>query len=655
MKKCSMILFALVAGCAGSSSQNGLTGNGGSGGSAGTGTGNGGTTGSGGNTGSGGALGPGPGVTGGGQVGGGTRGGTGPTVTSRGDASYWLQNTSVKVQPTTAAGTAGGTIAIEGARGATESYQVVLRGALSGVDAKMSDLSDGAGHTIPAGNVLLFRQAFIDFTSVTTTGGTQPAPKSSPTNDGLVPDALIPFHDPYTGATLGAPFDVAANKNQPVWVDVRIAIDQPFGTYTGSINFMASGGTSIVVPLAVTVWNITLPDMRSIPGWFSLDYGNIGNYHRSVQDCYTGGCAANSLPRQIIKRYQELLHEHRLDPRQTLVSTPKGCDNTNPDFTDYDSGMAPYMDGSYWDDGVPSSLLQVPFGPGASSYLQSCGQAKSIAVAQAWATHLKGKGWWDRSYCYGEDEPDTSDLPAIATQAGWMDQGDPDWKPRIFETTIPNPNSTAMLDPVMSLWVICLKCYDSWYYPDSQIYGRTKWATRLQNGQRFWFYESNAQGPPYPGLASNTLDAAEPRIMMWGSYYEGATGFLYWSVNNWDDANPWGPTTGFGKTGDGVIIYPGDHSGTNTGKGSPSGIAMAGPIPSIRLKMTRSGLQDWALFLLADRAGKGAMAKAQVATVYSQMGGGTCCKPINGSWYWKTDYTLMSTARRNIVNALLGP
>ena len=30
---------------------------------------------------------------------------------------------------------------------------------------------------------------------------------------------------------------------------------------------------------------------------------------------------------------------------------------------------------------------------------------------------------------------------------------------------------------------------------------------------------------------------------------------------------------------------------------------MAGPIASIRLKRTRSGLQDWALFLLADRSG----------------------------------------------------
>src|SRR5215471_17932254 len=114
----------------------------------------------------------------------------------------------------------GGTVSIEGARGAVESYQVVLRGTLSGIDATPSDLSDGTGHSIQAGYVSLFRESFIDFTTVSTMGGTKPAPKNSPTNDGLVPDHLIPFHDPYTGAALGAPFNVAAGKNQPVWIDV---------------------------------------------------------------------------------------------------------------------------------------------------------------------------------------------------------------------------------------------------------------------------------------------------------------------------------------------------------------------------------------------------------------------------------------------------
>jgi hypothetical protein len=270
--------------------------------------------------------------------------------------------------------------------------------------------------------------------------------------------------------------------------------------------------------------------------------------------------------------------------------------------------------------------------------------------------HLKAKGWWDRAYAYGEDEPAPADIPAIAQQAGWMDQADPDWKARIFITTAPNATNAPMLDPVIGIWTVCLKCYDSWYYTTGGPYGRAQWATRFTQGQRLWFYESNAQGPPYPGFATNTLDAAEPRIMMWGSWYEGGSGFLYYAVDDWNDANPWGPNVDFDKTGDGVLIYPGDHSGTNTGKGSPAGIAMAGPIASIRLKMIRSGMQDWALFLLADRNGKRDAAKAEIAAVYNQLGGCdyTGCKPVTGTWYWKTDYDLMSTARRNIVAALLG-
>jgi hypothetical protein len=654
MKKVALVLSFALLGCGGSSSKTGTAGSGVTPGSAGNGMAPG-AAGIGAP-----ALGPGPGVTGGGQVGGGPKGGTGPDVAAMGTDSYWLQNTSVKVQPSTAAGAPGGTIALEGARGATESYQLVLRGALKGVDATPSDLGDGAGHTIAAGNVLLFREAYVDFTGSKVLGGTKPAPGSSPSNDGLVPDALVPFHDPYTGATLGAPFDVAAGKNQPVWIDVRIAADQPAGTYTGSIMLTGANGGPIVVPLSVTVWDITLPDMRSIPTWFKLDYNYLEKYHAGVHDCFYSHCAGDSLPRKIIKRYQELLHEHRIDPHQVLISYPNGCTNTSPDFTEMDAGLAPYMDGTYWDDGVPSSRLGLPLSPGsAGNELDKCGETAVAATAKAWAAHLKAKGWFDRTYSYGEDEPSEKDYPSIAKQAGWMDEGDPDWKARIFETTTPNAASTAILDPAIGLWVVCLKCYDKWNYPGSATapLGRAEWATRLTQGQHFWFYESNAQGPPYPGLASNTLDAAEPRLMMWGSWYEGATGFLYWAVDNWNGADPWGQNVDFAKTGDGVLIYPGDHSGTNTGKGSPADIAMAGPVPSIRLKMTRSGLQDWALFLLADRANKRDLAKAEVAKVYSQMGG--CdykgCTPINGSWYWKTDYDLMATARRNVVAALLAP
>jgi hypothetical protein len=75
----------------------------------------------------------------------------------------------------------------------------------------------------------------------------------------------------------------------------------------------------------VTVWDITLPDMRAIPTWFEVDYNYLEKYHAGVHDCYYASCARSSAAYQVIKRHQEMLHQHRIDPRQTLVSAPNGC------------------------------------------------------------------------------------------------------------------------------------------------------------------------------------------------------------------------------------------------------------------------------------------------------------------------------------------
>lgn len=56
---------------------------------------------------------------------------------------------------------------------------------------------------------------------------------------------------------------------------------------------------------------------------------------------------------------------------------------------------------------------------------------------------------------------------------------------------------------------------------------------------------------------------------------------------------------------------------------------------------------------LAARNGLGDVARTAVATVYTQLGG--CqyqgCNPP--AWYWKTDYALLSQARRTVAQALM--
>jgi hypothetical protein len=104
-----------------------------------------------------------------------------------------------------------------------------------------------------------------------------------------------------------------------------------------------------------------------------------------------------------------------------------------------------------------------------------------------------------------------------------------------------------------------------------------------------------------------------------------------------------------------VLIYPGNHDGLLAPAGSPSGVAIDGPIPSYRLKMVREGLQDWAFFKLAEQKGLGVYARSQISMVYGQMGGcewSGCPAKLNGNFFWKTDETLMRTARHNIAAAI---
>lgn len=563
-----------------------------------------------------------------------------------------------KVQPTTAPGSDLG-VTVETCRDATASWQVIVRaegGDLRGVRVATEDLSDGAGHSLSKNGLTLFRGAFIDFQGVGAYGGNLPVPQNSPTGDGKVPDPLVPLVDPYTGADAGQPFDVALGLNQPLFLDVHVPKGTAAGTYTGNLSVTANGGLAAQAPVSVTVWALDLPDMRSVTTHFRMSTNAITQYHQGTWACSGSNCwmADNAQAQLVVKRYEELAHTHRIDTAQQFVTLPDNGCNAPTDWAAYDKAMAPYMTGTYWSDAVPSSRLETPFSPGVDWGLETCTQQQYTAVGAAWASHLKSKGWFDRAIVYAYDEPPTEALAKIAQQSGWLQASDPDWKAHVMDTIAPEPSTVDVLNPALGIYCVALAWYDNWNN-HGPLYGRADWPSLFAQGKKLWFYESNAQDAPYVTFASNTLDGLEPTIMMWGSWYEKASGFLYWDIASWDAKDPWGPTIGFNKTGDGVLLYPGNHNGQAAPLGSPAGTGIDGPVPSYRLKMVRSGLQDWALFGLAEAKGLGDRARQEVAKVYSQLGGCTysgCPQPTSG-FFWKSDETLVAQVRRNVVQAIL--
>jgi hypothetical protein len=581
-----------------------------------------------------------------------------PDGATAGNVTVWTSGVGRKVQPTTAPGTAT-SVAIETYCDAYASAQVIVRatgGDLSGVSLAASDLTDGAGHTIGREQLALFRAVFIDFTNVSANGGNLDVPPHSQTGDGRVPDPLVPLVNPYTGADAGQPFDVQAERNQPLWLDVHVPKGTAAGTYQGTLALTATGA-SATVPISVTVWPVDLPDMQSVTTHFRLSINDLVQYHKGIYSCSGNNCWVDSTPaaRTLVKRYEELAHAHRIDTAQQFVEAPgNGC-AVPTDWSAYDAAMTPYMTGAYWADGLPSSRLETPFSPGVSWGLEAtCSQAQYTALAAAWAAHLKAKGWFGKAIVYAADEPDPSLYPAIAKNSAWMQAGDPDWKAHIMDTESPTPSNASVMNPALGIYCCALAWYDDWN-DHGDIYGRAEWPALMAQGTKLWFYESNAQDPPYVTFASNTLDDLEPVIMMWGAWYEHATGFLYWDTAAWTVGDPWGPTIGFNKTGDGVLLYPGNHDGRMAPVGSPPDVAIDGPVPSQRLKMVRQGLQDWALFQLAEQKGFGTQARAAVAKVYSQLGGCTYsgCPAPAGGFFWKSDETMVAQIRAQIAAMVL--
>jgi len=577
---------------------------------------------------------------------------------STGTIAVFTQGSGKKVQPSQAP-VASNAVSLETYRDAWASAQVVVHstgGELHGVQVATDDLSDGAGHTIAKTEITLYREVFIDFTGITAHGGNVPVPQQSPTMDGRIPDPLVPLVDPYTGANAGQPFFVGKDLNGPLFLDVHVPKGTPAGTYTGKLHVTANSGLASDVPVSVKVFDLDVPDARSVTTHFKMSENAFIQFHAGISACSGGSCYIDGKEkaRTVVKRYEELVHNHRVDVQQSFQSQPvDGC-KVPTDWSAYDSVMQGYMDGSYWADHRPSTFFDVPFAPGDTYGLEKCSQAEYTALAKAWADHLKAKGWFDRAIAYAADEPASSMFPDIAKNSQWLQAGDPDWVAHIMDTTAPEPSNIGTLGPALGIFCVALAWYDKWN-DHGPLYGRNEWPGLMQQGKKLWFYESNAQDPPYVTFATNTLDGLEPTMMMWGAWYEHASGFLYYDIANWDPKDPWGPTIQFNKTGDGVLIYPGNHDGLATPMGSPKDVAIDGPIPSYRLKMVRQGLQDWALFALAESKGLGAMVRTEVAKVYSQLGGCTysgCPQPAGG-FFWKTDEAMMTQIRATVVQAIL--
>ncbi len=130
-------------------------------------------------------------------------------------------------------------------------------------------------------------------------------------------------------------------------------------------------------------------------------------------------------------------------------------------------------------------------------------------------------------------------------------------------------------------------------------------AEQKAEGKEVWWYVTRYPHDPEITLSIND-ESIKHRLLFWQQKLYNVDGFLYYMVNDWEDAKNW--TKKYEKSvggevvntyGNGVLIYPGGALPEYVEKYGSDGYP--GPIGSLRLESVRDGVEDYDYFTLLDQ------------------------------------------------------
>lgn len=191
--------------------------------------------------------------------------------------TIWTASDAQKIRPGSPPDPRSKSAAVSAARGEIAAWQLIVTAHLKPAQVRSiqsSPLSGAGGASIPASRITLFREAMIQ---VTTNSLINPQDDRR----GPWPDALVPIgRDRYYGETRnGTPFNVAADSNQPVWVEIQVPRYAKPGDYTGMVTVEAAGLAPLVVPFRLHVWEFEIPLTSSLPTSFGVAAGTRMRHH----------------------------------------------------------------------------------------------------------------------------------------------------------------------------------------------------------------------------------------------------------------------------------------------------------------------------------------------------------------------------------------
>ncbi len=429
------------------------------------------------------------------------------------------------------------------------------------------------------------------------------------------------------------PLNIAPGRIQPYWVDIYVPRGTPAGSYYGWLSVITpDSGERYQLPVRLYVAELELPKTFSLQTLAYLaDSRQIRRRH--------GVESGTPEYARLLKRYQQMLHRHRLD---LVVDKPvRRADQAVADML---SGKIFKADQGYEGpgEGVGTKML--------FTQLNTTSKATLQADIKAWQRWFKSnKLPWSAAVYSIMDEPSVEDYPEVIAHAAWAHEV----RPRI-KTFLTEKINNALLRRRKPEYI------DIWSMPAALSgYDQQSIVDRKKAGAKVGVYNGYA---PATGTALIDDHAVAMRTWGWAAYKFDLDSWYFWDIAYWHQKranratdlwnDPLTYTSGlFGGSpenvgnGDGSLLYPGED------KLFPaSDRRFAGPVASLRLKNWRRGVQDYELLKMAAKKGYG----VQVNQLVQKMIPKALFESEEGeSVSWSQQGAIWERARRELIRLML--
>ncbi len=538
--------------------------------------------------------------------------------------------------------------------------------------------------SIPASNVEVFRQGHINVTQ-------RSQDPNSMQHLGHYPDALIPAvaGGQATNAFSNPP---ATGETQSFWVEVFVPPTAASGYYTADVQIALPSQQVLSFPLLLSVWDFELPSTSSLPTAFHLSHQAFCTQIRKeevVKSDARYACAhypdpgypATTSDTEAIKAAAEVGSEESqiaiakmfLDHRITIANAVYAQDVR--DWNAFGANHLPLLNGTATGLRLSGArMTSIGYSDPNALYddngvLSEAGRANLRDRLREWMWRAEEQGWSKRLHFYRCDEPTNpgGNCPnaAVAKEegstvrhAGYQDI------PYLLTTDV-DPQG-AVWTEVKDLVGIVAPTINQ-LTDDGAATARpsrfTDWLNQAPSRENWWYLSCNTFGCGY-GIADRwptyliDTDPVSNRIFQWMSKKYGPTGELFWKVDacffNYrgapgpcgTEADPWESQFLYGGNGDGTLYYP----GTQVRLGTANQLQLPVPLPSVRLKHIRDGLEDYEYMVAAEAQAVWPVGlDADLTEVIHQ---GTAHSLIHTSRNFTQDPEVLRSARRALGDAL---